>query len=325
MKIIYLNLILLLFLSCNTKDTYKITANIKDLPSGKVKLLKLDLNTNKTILVDSTRMINGKFNFTGKIKNPYVHTITINDTVLRIHLFLEKGKISINGKKTNYKINGSKETTLFRSYKTDSLFEKQTGLKIMTKYANTTFAAFVAYYQFQLFNYNEKTRTDIMNGFDTNVKQSIYYKHLAKLNTTLNRVAISKKAPNFKIKNTKGKTIELNQFKGDYVLLDFWASWCAPCRAENPELVSVYQKLKTENFEIISISVDTKKDKWLKAIADDGLTWTNVSNLKGWDYITDLYGVKAVPQNFLLDKNGIIIAKNCKPHEIASIINQNSK
>jgi peroxiredoxin len=110
--------------------------------------------------------------------------------------------------------------------------------------------------------------------------------------------------------NTIGEMVNLSDFKGKYVLLDFWASWCAPCRASNPTLVKTYDKLKNRDFTIIGISVDKNRELWLKAINKDGLTWPNLSNVNGWDEVSNTYGVKAVPQNFLIDPQGIIIDKN---------------
>ena len=104
--------------------------------------------------------------------------------------------------------------------------------------------------------------------------------------------------------------------RGKYVLIDFWASWCAPCRASNPELVKVFETFQNRNFTILGVSVDKDKKRWLDAIDKDRLPWINVSNLKGWDEVSNLYGVKAVPQNFLIDPEGIIIDKNIEVEEI---------
>lgn len=120
-------------------------------------------------------------------------------------------------------------------------------------------------------------------------------------------------AADFTQPDVNGKPVKLSDFRGKYVLLDFWASWCAPCRRENPNLVKAYEKYKpTGKFEILGVSLDKPADKakWLKAIGDDKLTWTQVSDLKGWENEAGvLYEIKAIPMNFLIDPNGKIIAK----------------
>ncbi|WP_164972782.1 TlpA disulfide reductase family protein [Lacibacter luteus] len=119
--------------------------------------------------------------------------------------------------------------------------------------------------------------------------------------------------PTFAIADTSGKILKLSSLKGKYVLVDFWASWCVPCRRENPNVVKAYQKYHEKGFEIVGVSLDTKKDMWMKAIAKDGLNWYHVSDLKGWESgIVKELGVKVVPTSFLLDPNGKIIANNLR-------------
>ncbi len=113
----------------------------------------------------------------------------------------------------------------------------------------------------------------------------------------------------------EGKAVSLSSLKGKYVLVDFWASWCGPCRAENPHVLAAYNKYKNRNFEILGVSLDepNKKAEWLKAVKDDGLTWPQVSDLKeGGNTAAKLYGVQAIPFNFIMDPNGKIVAKNLR-------------
>ena len=120
-------------------------------------------------------------------------------------------------------------------------------------------------------------------------------------------------APDFSQPDVNGKSVKLSDFSGKYVLLDFWASWCAPCRVQSPELVKTYNQYKNRNFTILGISLDEVdgKEKWKKAIKDDGLSWTQVSDLKHWDNQTaKLYSVRALPETILIDPSGKIIAKD---------------
>ncbi len=119
--------------------------------------------------------------------------------------------------------------------------------------------------------------------------------------------------------NPKGENVKLSSFRGKYVLIDFWASWCAPCRAESPKLVELYKKYKDKGFEIFSVSMDNSKEKWIKAIEDDGLTWTHVSDLKGWkSEPAKVYGVRGIPYTVLLDKEGVVINMGLRGESLKS-------
>lgn len=133
------------------------------------------------------------------------------------------------------------------------------------------------------------------------------------------KTAIGTYAMNFTQNDTLGNPVSLSSFKGKYVLVDFWASWCGPCRRENPNVVKVFNKFKDKNFTILSVSLDRPdaKDKWLAAIHKDGLTWTHVSDLKYWDNaVAKQYGIRAIPQNLLLDPQGKIIARNLRGEDL---------
>ncbi|GAB4008306.1 redoxin domain-containing protein [Spirosoma sp. KCTC 42546] len=126
-------------------------------------------------------------------------------------------------------------------------------------------------------------------------------------------VSIGAPAPEIALNDTTGTPVPLSSLRGKYVLIDFWASWCGPCRAENPNVVRMYNKFKDKGFAIYSVSLDQAKANWTKAIRNDNLTWTHVSDLKFWQSAAaQQYGVQAIPATFLLDKDGKIIAKNLR-------------
>lgn len=133
------------------------------------------------------------------------------------------------------------------------------------------------------------------------------------------KTGIGRIAMDFTQNDTLGIPVTLTSLRGKYLLIDFWASWCGPCRAENPNLVKVFNKFKDRNFHILGVSLDRpgQKEKWMKAIHDDHLAWTQVSDLQFWDNeVAKQYGIKAIPQNLLLDPEGKIIAKNLKGEEL---------
>lgn len=134
---------------------------------------------------------------------------------------------------------------------------------------------------------------------------------------------IGQTAPDFKQADTAGNMVDLYSFRGKYVLIDFWASWCLPCRADNPNLVKAMQKLGNGNFTILSVSLDSKRNSWLEAIKKDQLNWTHVSDLKEWkNAVSVKYGIHSIPDNFLLDPEGKIIGRRISGTDLPDILQQ---
>ena len=154
-------------------------------------------------------------------------------------------------------------------------------------------------------------------AFDSTIKQSRYGKTINETVLAIKKTAVGQPAPEFTMNNRDGKPVSLSNTRGKIMLLDFWASWCGPCRRENPNVVKAYEKFHAKGFNILGVSLDKDRDKWLEAIQKDKLVWNHVSDLKGWsNEAAKAYGIRAIPANLLLDKDGKILAKNLRGEEL---------
>jgi len=155
------------------------------------------------------------------------------------------------------------------------------------------------------------------------IKTSYSIQSLIETLTIKERTAIGSKATEFELTDISGKQINLSSYLGKYVLVDFWASWCGPCRREHPNLVNLYHKYKDSSFTILSVSLDKESDKqkWLNAVKKDGLLWNNVADLNGFEGpVAKLYGITSIPFNFLINPEGMIIGKNLRGKSIEELL-----
>lgn len=163
----------------------------------------------------------------------------------------------------------------------------------------------------------------LISALSPQMQASQYVKSVTERINVGKKTAIGSTAIDFTQNDVNGQPVKLSSFKGKYVLIDFWASWCGPCRGENPNVVKAYNKYKDKNFTVLGVSLDRAKEPWLKAIKDDGLTWTQVSDLKFWkNEVAVQYGIQAIPQNFLIDPTGKIIGKNLRGEELQTKLAQ---
>lgn len=170
----------------------------------------------------------------------------------------------------------------------------------------------------ELIAYVDKIKNDFQNNrYVTEFKVEV---------DKLRKLAIGQPGPEIQAYTPDNKMIKLSDFKGKYVLVDFWASWCMPCREENPNIVRLYNIFKDKNFTVLGVSLDNNPGSWMRAISDDKLTWTNISDLQAWSspLIID-YSIKGIPASYLLDEQGVIIAKNLRGKQLEDFLTKTLK
>lgn len=191
-------------------------------------------------------------------------------------------------------------------------------LKQLIREASPSLAAF---YGTQMIDANENVYfiDSIASQLQAEMPENFHVASLVSQVSTKKSLSIGKEAPEIALQSPDGEVIKLSSLRGNYVLIDFWAAWCRPCRAENPNVVRLYNQYSNNNFEILGVSLDRTREKWLGAIDQDGLPWLHVSDLKFWRSQAALdYQVGAIPATFLIDPDGVIIAKNLRGPSLAA-------
>jgi peroxiredoxin len=188
------------------------------------------------------------------------------------------------------------------------------GLKNFVKtHSKSAVSGFIIYNDMNNQNIPYEDVLEALSYVDKSIENTKFIKLASKRVETVKGTLVGYTANNFSQNSPDGKPIKLSDYKGKYVLVDFWASWCGPCRQENPNVVAAYNKYKNKGFTILGVSFDSNKDKWLEAIQRDNLTWDHVSDLKGWgNEVGKIYSISSIPQNILVDKDGKIVAKNLR-------------
>lgn len=310
-RLIATALVALALASCQEAPKgYVINGEVAGMPEGKIYLKSF---RNKMFFdVDTADVKDGKFTFKGVVDQPLLYGLATEEMNYPVQLFVENVKMDV-------KISSDGETLTVQNSPVNTLFQENAGKvfeegynidSLVTKYPDSPVSAF---YLYRYFTY--QLPLDELKATRAKISPALaacpYVKDLDGIIKQLENVQIGKVAPEFSLPDTAGVSVSLSDFRGKYVLLDFWASWCPPCRRENPNVVKAFNEYKDKDFTIIGISLDKDKSKWMKAIADDNLTWTHLSDLKYWDSeIPALYGVRGIPANVLLGPDGVILAKN---------------
>jgi len=340
--------------SCTgNKDQFTIKGKVNGVDSGMIYLQKFDVD--QWVKVDSSKLEKGEFSFKGSSALPEMWHIVMDEKQIMLPVFVENAGIKVEiyvDSLDKSLITGSPSHDIYQKYLTmnesvykkmdentmewkkakdanDSATMKRTDSvsneldkemkKQLQDFAKANNKTVVSPYlvvrnswQFELPDLEE-----LLAAMDTSLNGSQYVQALKKRIEILKRVEIGQMAPDFTLNDTTGAPVALSSLKGKVLLVDFWASWCSPCRAENPNVVRAFQAYHKKGFDVLGCSFDQNREKWLKAIKNDKLTWTNVSDLKGWGNAAGkLYGINSIPANVLLDKDQKIIGRNLRGEEL---------
>jgi peroxiredoxin len=353
-------LALTIFACHSTKDEFSIKGTIAGVETGKVYLQKLVDGRPQSI--DTSDVVDGKFAFKGKMQLPDIRILRLNEQDYFAQVFLDNSDVKIVASKDSLratKITGSKTQDIFKEYLTEldrmnkdvEKLQKQyqdamskgnmdeakkaeidytatmDNMKVFTKnfvkqHNNSVVSAYLTLVQ--LAPQLEGAELDSITAkFPAEISQSEYVIKLKEITEGMKKTAIGAVAPDFTMNDPAGNPISLSSLRGKVVLIDFWASWCGPCRKENPNVVALYQKYHGKGFEILGVSLDKSKEEWVKAIQNDQLSWLHVSDLQFWqNTAARLYSVNAIPQSYLIDKSGKIIAKGLNSEQLGTKLNE---
>ena len=314
----------------NSTGGYEISGNISGYPDGTTVSF---LNQQTGVPEKQTTFQNGKFEVKGQLTEPSFIILVFGDQPPAVPLFIENSKVKIEGDKSNLDnltVSGSKTETQFAEYSKsmkpyermfsqnmpkdpDSVAAVERISEAFVKKYPSSYVAPLAIIRILQSSENTAKANELFKLMTENVKKTSLSKYLDQQLALARINPIGTVITDFSEDDTSGHKIKVSSFRGKYVLIDFWASWCRPCREENPNVVAAYHKYHEKNFTVLGVSLDQAKQAWLTAIKMDGLSWTHVSDLKGWgNQVATMFHITSIPQNILIDPKGKIIAKNLR-------------
>lgn len=261
--------------------------------------------------VDSAAIENGKFRFKGTSDEPLAYALTTVKENKRPQVFFlsnESVQVKLDEMQKQLQVSGSPEQDLYAQYEGRVSEDAALMDSLFARHSDSPVSAY-------LFVRNLLSRLDYASvkayrdRLDASLEGTEYVRQIDAQLALLSRLQVGAEAPDFTLPDAEGNDVRLSSFRGKYVLIDFWASWCPDCRKENPVIVKAWNQFKNKNFTILGVSLDRKKEPWLQAIEKDGLTWTHVCDFKDWNSdVAKMYAVKWIPKSFLLDPEGKIVA-----------------
>jgi peroxiredoxin len=322
-KIIFVLLTFIIF-SCNekSKPEFSLLGKTREIENGTVLYLENYL-TKK--IIDSASVHNNSFEFKTQLRQtPVMAMLRTKERSHSRMLWLENTPMTFDQTESSFQnayVTGAESESLSQSlHKEIDKLPKQENFIKATEFVEKNPTSVVSAMTLFLYSTSwgkEKTKR-LFDLFSTENKESEYGKRIQKYLDVNREPQIGEQFVDFEMTDTKGNLKKLSELKGKVMLLEFWASWCVPCRKENPDLVKTYKKYNPNGFEIFAVSIDDNKKSWLEAIEKDNLNWEHVSDLSGKENTAALiYGVKSLPTNFLINEKGTIIGTNLRGEELS--------